>query len=1096
MLSLSACGGGDDDNSNGGGGGSPGGGTTPGGVGAAGGTVTGPGGAQIVVPAGALTQNVSIAISASSNGAPTLGDGMSAVGQVYEFTPHGTAFASPVSVTVPFDASRVPAGETAALFKTNAATTEWEIVPNATVSGNTMVGQVSGFSWFVVALQRPSPSWQFIAHTADDQSAPIKTVGEHIGAVDDDIDFGPLSIAPLGHDLTASGEVFATASGKTYWVEAEAPRGEVSRPADRVGGETRFNLFQAFRKNEAGATLRFQITQALIEAIDNNGSMPVFSECPWAPGTGPADVCKDEVFGEVEITIAAVVINAGPGLNPDPGIEVPDDFEVLEAHQGALRLWGWQENWRAEVQTDVVYRHEYMDGSLPGPAQEVLELYDIIPVFKADHFEFTVASGAAASTDAKVTLKEPVNVEIDLSRLPIGTSFYIEANAIAFAHNRRGRESFVSARLRDPADSTGLEWEAEGLQALPKPKVLAGALFQDEPDCGADADEESGTLQFNAAAYGLPEFRNNSNDILVTRTGGSKGKVVARVATTTGGTAVPGGHYTPVSHFVVFGDGDTTPRAVTIPIVNDDTFSGANTIEIELEAVNNCANVGTPDTAIITILDDETPPPETYSVGGVISGLSGSGLVLEDVRTGIDVEASGNTFIFDYNYATGMDYEVRVKTQPTNPIQVCSVTNASGTLQGANIKDVAVSCTTPQATGSLDLTFGSNGKVVTGLSGGAVAMVLQPDGRILALSNRALARYNTDGSRDSAFGSGGEVPVDFSSGGGDELNSLVVQPDGRIVVAGFAQNGRTSAGLFNYDFGVVRFNADGTRDTTFGTSAETYIDFAGSTDRAYKVLLQPDGQLVVAGHANIGARHEFAVVRLTSTGAIDMTFGTNGRSTVSLAGTDFGYGAALQADGAIVVAGRSAPDGTTSPDVGVARFLATGAIDTSFGTGGTTRIDFTGTGGWDEATSVTLQPDGRLLITGHLSPAAADFLLARLNTNGSRDVSFDADGLVTADFIGQSDVAQAVAVQSDGRIVVTGSAYTSGQTVLDFAILRYEVDGSPDTDFGTDGRLIIDFFAANDAAEAIAIRPDGLIVVGGSARNGTSSAVGIVRVVP
>jgi uncharacterized delta-60 repeat protein len=103
---------------------------------------------------------------------------------------------------------------------------------------------------------------------------------------------------------------------------------------------------------------------------------------------------------------------------------------------------------------------------------------------------------------------------------------------------------------------------------------------------------------------------------------------------------------------------------------------------------------------------------------------------------------------------------------------------------------------------------------------------------------------------------------------------------------------------------------------------------------------------------------------------------------------------------------------------------------------------------------------------------------------------------VTADFTGESDVAQAVAVQADGRIVVTGSAYTSGQTFLDFAILRYDANGSPDTDFGTDGRLTVDFFAANDAAEAIAIQPDGLIVVAGVARNGSSNATGLVRLVP
>jgi hypothetical protein len=124
-------------------------------IGAAGGTVSAAGGAQVVVPPGALAADTAIAVAASSAGSPPLPAGLITYGVSYAFTPHGTTFAVPVTITVPFDASMVPAGVTPVLYKTSAAGT-WEAVPGAIVNAGTITAQVSSFSWLIVGNPLPA----------------------------------------------------------------------------------------------------------------------------------------------------------------------------------------------------------------------------------------------------------------------------------------------------------------------------------------------------------------------------------------------------------------------------------------------------------------------------------------------------------------------------------------------------------------------------------------------------------------------------------------------------------------------------------------------------------------------------------------------------------------------------------------------------------------------------------------------------------------------------------------------------------------------------------------------------------------------------
>jgi len=271
--------------------------------------------------------------------------------------------------------------------------------------------------------------------------------------------------------------------------------------------------------------------------------------------------------------------------------------------------------------------------------------------------------------------------------------------------------------------------------------------------------------------------------------------------------------------------------------------------------------------------------------------------------------------------------------------------------------------------------------------------------------------------------------------------------------------------------------------------------------------VQSDGKIVLVGYAAESSVTtspvDFAVARFTAEGELDPTFDDDGLATINVAGElDRAYAAALQSDGAILIAGEVRVNRSDVGDVGVARLTADGALDTTFGTDGVVHIDYadpdsqdSNAGDSDRANDIAIQADGKIVIVGHaIVGSTADFLIARLNADGTRDDSFGTEGLVTTPFGTLEDLAYAVVIQPDGAIVVAGQA--SSTTLTDFGIVRLLPDGSFDSSFGGAGSLIIDFFSSTDVATSLALQPDGKIVVGGSARNGTSIGVGLARIVP
>jgi uncharacterized delta-60 repeat protein len=375
------------------------------------------------------------------------------------------------------------------------------------------------------------------------------------------------------------------------------------------------------------------------------------------------------------------------------------------------------------------------------------------------------------------------------------------------------------------------------------------------------------------------------------------------------------------------------------------------------------------------------------------------------------------------------------------------------------------------APGELDTDFDGNGKRVVGFGGvdAARAVLVQPDGRILLAGGGgpaprfAVARLRRGGRPDDAFSGDGRRTLGF---GGEQEGAFAaaLQPDGRIVLAGDS----------DLRVAVARLRPDGGLDPTFSSDGKKTFGW-GPISRAKAVLVLPSGKLLLAGFSGPeGGNVELA--RLHPDGPLDTEFGDDGRASIDFGGDDFGNALARQPDGRILVAGRSTAAGAI-----VARLRSNGTLDPSFGTGG--RVTLPGGG---SANAVLVQPDGRIVVAGNA--IAERMRVTRLLPGGAPDPAFgggDGDGVAEVDVAPLADQAAAAALQPDGRIVVAGSSQDSG----DMAIARLLADGSPDPGFGGgDGIATVDFGAAAFAF-AVALQPDGRILVAGQRTGDDEMAV-------
>lgn len=411
--------------------------------------------------------------------------------------------------------------------------------------------------------------------------------------------------------------------------------------------------------------------------------------------------------------------------------------------------------------------------------------------------------------------------------------------------------------------------------------------------------------------------------------------------------------------------------------------------------------------------------------------------------------------------------------------------------------------------GSLDPSFGSGG-IVTGSigTGGGnrinkvviqeLPPTFEPKLVVAAHADNVPAgtgadfyvlRYNSNGSLDSSFGSGGVARIAMSPDpDNEEARGLAIQADGKIVVAGKAlfKIGRSSLN----GFAVTRLNPDGSLDTSFGSNGRVLFNFVSNQDAgAGDVAIQSNGAIVVTGKTG----EDFAAARLLPTnGAFDSSFNGTGRTVIKVGKGNCGTcgtvaSVQIQPNGEIVIGGIN-----QSRDWAIVRLTPAGVLDPNFGGGkGIVTTDFFGA--TDFLGEIALDGPGNIVAVGRVQDASGifNFAVARYLPNGQLDAGFNGSGkFVAAPFAFNS--LTGVAIDGFNRINATGRAYNQVSAPR-IAVLRLNPNGTPDTNFGGTG-MVFTSITGSDEGDSIVIQPDGRIVVAGLSNGG--QAISLVRYLP
>ena len=401
------------------------------------------------------------------------------------------------------------------------------------------------------------------------------------------------------------------------------------------------------------------------------------------------------------------------------------------------------------------------------------------------------------------------------------------------------------------------------------------------------------------------------------------------------------------------------------------------------------------------------------------------------------------------------------------------------------------------APGDLDLTFGIGGKVTTDIGNddeNSSRVAVQGDGKIVvAGSSRngintdfALVRYNADGTLDVSFNGTGKVITEFPLAfprRGAAANDIAIQGDGKIVVVGYAQVGDSSRG--GAIFAVVRYNSNGTLDTSFNGSGKVTTPMGSISCIARAIAIQGDGKIVVGGARfdDVVRRFDFALVRYNTNGTLDTTFNGNGKVETDISGGNaICTRLVLQEDGKIVAAGNSGHGILGEGEIALVRYNANGTLDISFNSSGKATLGFDSSS--TVVNGVMLQADAEIVVT---ACAWHDCAFFRYNSNGTLDTRFNGAGKVMTSIRSLGIFPGQATFQSDGKILVVGN----GEAL--FKLLRFNANGSLDTNFSATGMVTTNISGREGYARDVLVQRDGKIVVVGGASNGSNNDIAVVR---
>jgi uncharacterized delta-60 repeat protein len=389
--------------------------------------------------------------------------------------------------------------------------------------------------------------------------------------------------------------------------------------------------------------------------------------------------------------------------------------------------------------------------------------------------------------------------------------------------------------------------------------------------------------------------------------------------------------------------------------------------------------------------------------------------------------------------------------------------------------------------GTLDLFFAVGGVAVSNISisgfydDGGRSLAVQSDGRFVmgGWSKNAsnwdfgFVRYNPNGSLDLNFSVDGKYTIDVGNGN-DFCQSINLLSDNSIIAAG-----TIDAGTYD-EFAVYKILPGGILDSLWGIDGHFYYNFGFTNSYCYGSYLQADGKILAAGTTNNAGNFEFAMVRVNANGTIDNTFGTAGKVTTDISfADDWAFSVRVLPDGSILVAGY-AYNGADY-DFAIVKYHSDGSLDTSFGSGGIRYIDYNSYS--DIGIAMEVMTNGKILLGGYTGPAGdKDFLVARLDANGSLDPTFDGDGWAITSLGSYDDNLYSMKLQTDGKFIAAGS--TSNGSNLDMAVVRFNADGSLDNTFGVGGIFRLDIDGGDDIAWSVKLVMNNKILVGGETWGG------------